>query len=70
MQQVTSHIPILVMDKQNAMLMKPTTLQKVETTFNKLKDKAPRPDGLTINFFCFLLGPAQTGDLQNGIRIT
>ena len=51
-QQVISHIPTLVTEDQNFMLMRVITLQEVETTINQMKeDKAPGPDGFTFNFF-------------------
>ena len=37
-QQVISHIPSLVTTEQNIMLMRPTTLQEVETTIKQMKE--------------------------------
>ena len=49
---VTTHIPKLISDEQNHMLMRPTTLQEVETAVMQMKEnKAPGPNGFTINFF-------------------
>ena len=51
-QQVISHIHPLVTEDQNDMLIRAITLQEVEIAINQMnEDKAPRPDGFTVNFF-------------------
>ena len=51
-QKVISYIPSLVTEDQNFMLMRVITLWEVETTVSQMKeDKAPGPDGFTVNFF-------------------
>ena len=51
-QEVTSHIPSMVTEEQNTMLMRPTTLQEVEIVVRQMKeDRAPSPDGFSVNFF-------------------
>eukprot|EP00253_Pinus_taeda_P007787 PITA_07787 len=49
---ITRHIPRLITEEQNSLLIKPVSLQEVETAANSLKaGKAPGPDGFTSNFF-------------------
>ena len=51
-QEVTSHIPSLVTEQQNATLMRPTMLSEVTISSNQMKvDKAPFPDDFIVNFF-------------------
>eukprot|EP00253_Pinus_taeda_P022431 PITA_22431 len=47
---ITRHIPQLITEEQNTLLLKPISLQEVETAVNSLKaGKAPGPDGFTSN---------------------
>ena len=47
-----SGIPSLINDIENRELEKPTTEYEIRNTFWSLHvDKAPRPDGFTINFY-------------------
>eukprot|EP00253_Pinus_taeda_P019391 PITA_19391 len=49
---ITRHIPRLITEEQNTLLLKPISLQEVEIAVNSLKaSKAPGPDGFTSNFF-------------------
>eukprot|EP00253_Pinus_taeda_P036183 PITA_36183 len=51
-ESITRHIPRLITEEQNTLLLKPISLQEVETAVNSLKaGKAPGPDGFTSNFF-------------------
>eukprot|EP00253_Pinus_taeda_P009198 PITA_09198 len=51
-ESITRHIPRLITEEQNTLLLKPISLQEVETAANSLKaGKAPGPDGFTSNFF-------------------
>lgn len=50
--KIIRHIPRLITEDHNTLLLKPISLQEVETTVNLLKaGKAPGPDGFTSNFF-------------------
>eukprot|EP00253_Pinus_taeda_P008595 PITA_08595 len=49
---ITRHIPRLVSEEQNSLLLKPISLQEVELAVKSLKaGKAPGPDGFSSNFF-------------------
>eukprot|EP00253_Pinus_taeda_P019122 PITA_19122 len=49
---IIRHIPHLITEDQNTLLLKPISLQEVEIAVNSLKaGKAPGPDGFTSNFF-------------------
>eukprot|EP00253_Pinus_taeda_P017519 PITA_17519 len=51
-EEITQHIPCLITEEQNTLLLKPISLQEVETAAYSLKaGKAPGPDGFTSNFF-------------------
>eukprot|EP00253_Pinus_taeda_P035588 PITA_35588 len=51
-EKITSHIPRLINEDHNTLLLKPISLQEVEEAVNLLKArKAPGPDGFTANFF-------------------
>ena len=51
-QIVTQHIPKIITDDHNTMLLKPITLQEVEQAMAQLKDgKAPGLDGFIANLF-------------------
>eukprot|EP00253_Pinus_taeda_P025774 PITA_25774 len=51
-ESITRHIPCLITEEQNTLLLKPISLQEVEIAANSLKaGKAPGPDGFTSNFF-------------------
>ena len=50
--QVLEHIPFLVTKEHYVSLMKPISLQEVETTVKQMVEgKSPGLDGFTINFF-------------------
>lgn len=49
---ITKQIPRLITEDHNTLLLKPVSLQEVESAVNQLKaGKAPGPDGFTANFF-------------------
>ena len=49
---ILQHIPKIITEEHNQLLLHLVTLQEVESTMNQLKEgKAPRPDGFTSNFF-------------------
>eukprot|EP00253_Pinus_taeda_P008135 PITA_08135 len=49
---ITRNIPRLVSEEQNTLLLKPISLQEVESAAKSLKaGKAPGPDGFSSNFF-------------------
>jgi len=49
---ITKHIPRVIIEDHNTLLLKPVSLQEVESAVNQLKaGKAPGPDGFTANFF-------------------
>eukprot|EP00253_Pinus_taeda_P023191 PITA_23191 len=49
---ITRHIPRLITEEENTLLLKPISLQEVEIVVNSLKaGKAPGPDGFTSNFY-------------------
>eukprot|EP00253_Pinus_taeda_P020669 PITA_20669 len=49
---ITRHIPRLITEEQNSLLLKPISLQEVEIAAKSLKiGKAPGPDGFSSNFF-------------------
>eukprot|EP00253_Pinus_taeda_P024057 PITA_24057 len=49
---ITRNIPRLVSEEQNSLLLKPISLQEVESAAKSLKaGKAPGPDGFSSNFF-------------------
>eukprot|EP00253_Pinus_taeda_P004859 PITA_04859 len=49
---ITGHIPRLITEEQNSLLLKPISLQEVEIAAKSLKaGKAPGPDGFSSNFF-------------------
>eukprot|EP00253_Pinus_taeda_P028248 PITA_28248 len=49
---ITGHIPWLIIEEQNSLLLKPISLQEVEIAAKSLKaGKAPGPDGFSSNFF-------------------
>eukprot|EP00253_Pinus_taeda_P021755 PITA_21755 len=51
-EEIMQHIPHLISEEQNSLLLKPISMQEVETTAFSLKaGKAPGPDGFTSNFF-------------------
>eukprot|EP00253_Pinus_taeda_P005412 PITA_05412 len=51
-EEITQHIPHLISEEQNSLLLKPISMQEVETAAFSLKvGKAPGPDGFTSNFF-------------------
>eukprot|EP00253_Pinus_taeda_P008598 PITA_08598 len=51
-EEITQHILHLISEEQNSLLLKPISLQEVETAAFSLKaGKAPGPDGFTSNFF-------------------
>ena len=50
--EVLSHIPKLITDDHNQILGKSIKMTEVETAVKQMaKDKAPRPEGFTTNFF-------------------
>ena len=50
--QFLTYIPSLVIEEHNASLMKPISMQEVETAVKQMAEgKALGPDGFTINFF-------------------
>ena len=50
--KITRHIPRLITEDHNTLLLKLISLQEVESAVNLLKaGKAPGPDGFTANFF-------------------
>eukprot|EP00253_Pinus_taeda_P027174 PITA_27174 len=50
--RILCNIPCLITEDHNTLLLKPISLQEVETAVNLLKaGKAPGPDGFTSNFF-------------------
>eukprot|EP00253_Pinus_taeda_P017696 PITA_17696 len=50
--KITRHIPRLINEDHNTLLLKPISLQEVESAVNLLKaGKAPGPDGFTTIFF-------------------
>eukprot|EP00253_Pinus_taeda_P008458 PITA_08458 len=49
---ITRHIPRLITEEQNSLLLKPISLQEVEIAAKSLKiGKVPGPDGFSSNFF-------------------
>ena len=49
---LTQHIPKIIMENHNNMLLQPISMQEVEEAMAQFKDgKAPGPDGFTANFF-------------------
>ena len=72
-QEVTSHIPSLVTEQQNATLMRPTMLSEVTISSNQMKvDKAPFPDDFIVNFFhaCWDVLKLEVLDLVEESRVT
>ena len=50
--EVLRHIPKVITEEHNLMLMKPIELEEVEVAVKQMaNDKAPGPDGFTTNFF-------------------
>eukprot|EP00253_Pinus_taeda_P004604 PITA_04604 len=52
---ITRHIPCLITEDENTLLLKPISLQEVEIAVNYLKaGKAPGPDGLNATFIALI----------------
>jgi len=50
--KITRHIPKLITEEHDQLLLRPIDLSEVEAAAHQLKDgKAPGPDGFTSNFF-------------------
>ena len=50
--KILQHIPKIITEEHNQLLLRPDTMLEVESALAQLKDgKAPRPDGFTSNFF-------------------
>ena len=53
-ESITKHIPALIMDEHNQMLLRPVILREVDQAMAQLKvGKATGPDGFTTNLFHF-----------------
>lgn len=51
-ERIFQHIPKIITEEHNQLLLRLVTLQEVESTMNQLKEgKAPGPDGFTSKFF-------------------
>lgn len=50
--KILQHIPKIITEEHNQLLLRPVTMLEVESTSDQLKDgKALGPDGFTSNFF-------------------
>jgi hypothetical protein len=50
--KITRHVPSLVTQEQNSMLLRPITIEEVDEALQQTpKNKAPGPDGFTSDFF-------------------
>lgn len=51
-EKILQHIPKIITEEHNQLLLRLVTLLEVETAMNQLKEgKAPGPNGFTSNFF-------------------
>ena len=50
--ELIKHIPEVIMEEHNILLIKPIEMEEVEEVDNQMaENKAPGPDGFTTNFF-------------------
>lgn len=50
--KILQHVPKIITEEHNQLLLRLVTLLEVESTLDQMKDgKAPGPDGFTSNFF-------------------